>query len=151
MLFCKTLKRTIHIFVGMIIGFLITSQFGSLNYENFKKGVFFQLCSYQINAKQYINPNQYESKNGNNFINKRTFSVIQNLSHLNNSTKVRKLLLIGVLTAKQFIDSRALTIYKTWAKDVDGHIIFFSSENSRYNINILLLILFVYFYLIFFL
>ena len=52
---CKTLKRTVHITIGIIIGFLVTSQtFRSLNYENFKRDIIFQLCSYR-NSNQNQN------------------------------------------------------------------------------------------------
>ena len=127
MAFCKTLKRTIHITIGIIIGFLITSEFRSLNYENFKKDIIFQLCSYQ-NAKQ--NVDEYSSSSWEDSDLTRSFSVVRNLVDLNEPGK-QNLLLIGVMTAKQFIDTRALTIYQTWAQNLGGHIIFFSSANSR--------------------
>lgn len=128
MAFCKTLKRTVHILVGIIIGFLLTSEFRSLNYENFKRDIIFQLCSYQ-NAGQRIASNDRPEDTSDIG---RAFSLINNVTALHaKSDRRRSLLLVGVMTAKQFLDSRALTILKTWAQDLNGHIIFFSSANSK--------------------
>ncbi|KAF5300099.1 hypothetical protein FQA39_LY11291 [Lamprigera yunnana] len=40
-------------------------------------------------------------------------------------------LLVGVMTAKKYVDTRAEAVYDTWGKTVPGKILFFSSENSR--------------------
>lgn len=36
--------------------------------------------------------------------------------------------LIGVMTAAALVDTRAKTVYETWAKSINGDVIFFSSE-----------------------
>ena len=40
------------------------------------------------------------------------------------------LMLVGVLTAKEFVNTRVTAIYETWAKSIHGKVIFFSGENS---------------------
>ena len=40
------------------------------------------------------------------------------------------LMLVGVLTAKEFISTRMMAINETWAKSIHGKVIFFSGENS---------------------
>lgn len=42
----------------------------------------------------------------------------------------KNLLFAGVMTAKQYLDTRAKAIYDTWGKDVPGRTVIFSSENS---------------------
>ncbi|KAJ8304547.1 hypothetical protein KUTeg_018130 [Tegillarca granosa] len=44
--------------------------------------------------------------------------------------------LIGVITAKKFLDSRAVAAFETWASSVNGKVLFFSSEGSLTSYNI---------------
>ncbi|XP_034833325.1 chondroitin sulfate synthase 1 [Maniola hyperantus] len=43
----------------------------------------------------------------------------------------RTLVFVGVMTAEQYLTSRARAVYETWAQDLPGKIAFFSSEVSR--------------------
>ena len=43
----------------------------------------------------------------------------------------KQLILIGVMTAEKYIDSRVIAAYETWVKTVPGRVIFFTSEKSR--------------------
>ncbi|XP_014359354.2 chondroitin sulfate synthase 1 [Papilio machaon] len=43
----------------------------------------------------------------------------------------RTLVFVGVMTAEQYLESRARAVYDTWAQDLPGRIAFFSSEVSR--------------------
>ncbi|XP_063830166.1 chondroitin sulfate synthase 1 [Ostrinia nubilalis] len=43
----------------------------------------------------------------------------------------RTLVFVGVMTAEQYLDTRAKAVYETWAQDLPGRIAFFSSEVSR--------------------
>ncbi|KAJ2949392.1 hypothetical protein O0L34_g15306 [Tuta absoluta] len=47
------------------------------------------------------------------------------------SNSNRTLLFVGVMTAEQYLESRAKAVYETWAQDLPGRIAFFSSEVSR--------------------
>ena len=40
------------------------------------------------------------------------------------------LLFVGVMTADQFLDSRAVAVYETWGQTVPGGLEFFTSETS---------------------
>ncbi|KAG5681987.1 hypothetical protein PVAND_011386 [Polypedilum vanderplanki] len=42
----------------------------------------------------------------------------------------RTLVFVGVMTSKDFLESRAKSVYNTWGKSVPGRIAFFSSEGS---------------------
>ena len=42
-----------------------------------------------------------------------------------------KLLFVGVMTAAQYLETRAKAAYETWGSAVPGKIAFFSSEGSR--------------------
>ena len=43
--------------------------------------------------------------------------------------------LIGILTAKQFLNTRVMAINETWAETIHGKVLFFSGENSTLEIN----------------
>ncbi|XP_061720012.1 chondroitin sulfate synthase 1 [Cydia pomonella] len=43
----------------------------------------------------------------------------------------RSLVFVGVMTAEQYLNSRAKAVMETWAQDLPGRIAFFSSEVSR--------------------
>jgi len=40
-------------------------------------------------------------------------------------------LFIGIMTAKKYLDTRAVAAYNTWARSVNGKVVFFSSEGSK--------------------
>ena len=46
------------------------------------------------------------------------------------SSYKNNLVLIGVMTAAKFLDTRAIAAYNTWVKTIPGKVIFFTSENS---------------------
>lgn len=43
----------------------------------------------------------------------------------------RTLVFVGVMTAQQYLETRARAVYETWAKELPGRLAFFSSEVSR--------------------
>jgi chondroitin sulfate synthase len=43
----------------------------------------------------------------------------------------RTLVFVGVMTAEQYLDTRAKAVYETWGQELPGRIAFFSSEVSR--------------------
>jgi hypothetical protein len=46
------------------------------------------------------------------------------------SNSQRTLVFVGVMTSKDFLETRAKAVYNTWGKLVPGRIAFFSSEGS---------------------
>ncbi|CAH1989397.1 unnamed protein product [Acanthoscelides obtectus] len=42
----------------------------------------------------------------------------------------KNLLFVGVMTAAKYLDTRAKSVYDTWASEVSGKVMFFSSEGS---------------------
>lgn len=40
-------------------------------------------------------------------------------------------LFIGIMTAKKYLDSRVVAAYQTWARSINGKVVFFSSEGSQ--------------------
>ncbi|CAI9717327.1 chondroitin sulfate synthase 1-like [Octopus vulgaris] len=55
----------------------------------------------------------------------------QEPQNVRKSTK--NFILIGVMTAKKYLNTRAIAAYKTWARSINGEVIFFSSETSQGN------------------
>ncbi|XP_043916251.1 chondroitin sulfate synthase 3-like [Protopterus annectens] len=45
--------------------------------------------------------------------------------------RTRNFLYVGVMTAKKYLDSRAVAVYRTWASSIPGKVEFFSSEGSE--------------------
>ncbi|XP_017546759.2 chondroitin sulfate synthase 3 [Pygocentrus nattereri] len=43
---------------------------------------------------------------------------------------LKRFLYVGVMTAKKYLDSRAVAAYKTWTRSIPGKVEFFSSEGS---------------------
>nr|XP_027198722.1 chondroitin sulfate synthase 1-like [Dermatophagoides pteronyssinus] len=135
----KTLKQIVHILIGIIIGSWITCQIRLINYENFKNDILYQICSYRstwLSSNDNDNVIQISTKN-NDLAN--TFYSIHNLTTNRNNINQndqRKLLLIGVMTTKSFLTTRAKTIYETWGHDLNGDILFFTSSNQKTNSNL---------------
>lgn len=42
----------------------------------------------------------------------------------------RELLLVGIMTAQQYVDSRAFNVWRTWAQHIPGQVVFFVAENT---------------------
>lgn len=43
----------------------------------------------------------------------------------------KNLILIGVMTAQKYLDTRAVAVYRTWARDLPGHVVFFTCASAR--------------------
>uniref|UniRef100_A0AC34GC77 Hexosyltransferase n=1 Tax=Panagrolaimus sp. ES5 TaxID=591445 RepID=A0AC34GC77_9BILA len=41
-----------------------------------------------------------------------------------------KLVIIGIMTAAKFVDTRAYNVWKTWAQRIPGKVLFFVAENT---------------------
>ncbi|CAF0887659.1 unnamed protein product [Rotaria sordida] len=78
---------------------------------------------------------QHESNNlfNNNNNNNRTNSLLVASINLPRVSKKKQLILIAVMTSKDFLTTRAPTVMRTWAEKVPGQVIFFSSEGSTTN------------------
>ena len=75
---------------------------------------------------------QYESSNLFNN-NNRTSSLLVSSINLPRVPQKKQLILIAVMTSKEFLTTRAPTVMRTWAEKVPGQVIFFSSEGSVTN------------------
>ncbi|CAF4059198.1 unnamed protein product, partial [Adineta steineri] len=65
-------------------------------------------------------------------INPKNFISVSSINMPRVSEK-KQLILIAVMTSKDFLTTRAPTVMRTWAKKVPGDVIFFSSEGSETN------------------
>ena len=45
--------------------------------------------------------------------------------------KEREFMLVGIMTARKFLRTRAVAVYRTWAKTIPGRVIFFSCEGAE--------------------
>lgn len=126
LLFDKLLKRFLQIIVGIIAGFIITCQYHSFNSTNdsVQNDLLYPFCS--LNGLQNKNDNLVHVFMNNDLA--KTFNSIRNLTKRHSD---RRLLLVGVMTAKAFIETRSKSIFNTWGQDLIGDIIFFTSSNSR--------------------
>ncbi|XP_018318487.1 chondroitin sulfate synthase 1 [Agrilus planipennis] len=60
----------------------------------------------------------------------KTLDFREDMAAWKESSSNNGLLFVGVMTAEQYLETRAKTVYETWASRVPGKIMFFSSENS---------------------
>lgn len=97
-------RKFLKLFIGAIIGLVVTS----LLKNNSKMRD--NLCSLD-----------YEVYDAADTVNDR----------LTNDTVNDSFLLVGVMTAQKYVNTRAKAVYETWGKNTPGKILFFSSENSR--------------------
>ncbi|CAG2112940.1 unnamed protein product [Medioppia subpectinata] len=111
-------KNVIQYMCGVVIGFTICSQLTTFRYQ-WTETPFCSLHSHQSPN----NPN-YRPQSHTEPLDQLIQSVVQHNDGHN-------LVLIGVMTAQKYLDSRALSIYKTWAQSLNGRIIFFSSSSSK--------------------
>lgn len=58
-------------------------------------------------------------------------SSIDNVNNIIKETNSDKLLLVGVMTAKKYLTSRVVSSFETWAKNIPGKVIYFSSQGSE--------------------
>lgn len=72
-------------------------------------------------AKRDFNPNFYIPA---------PLEIINLTAEETASSSQRTLVFIGVMTSKDFLETRAKAVYNTWGKLVPGRIAFFSSEGS---------------------
>ncbi len=63
----------------------------------------------------------------------RTNSLFISSINLPRVSQKKQLILIAVMTSKDFLTTRAPTVMRTWANKVPGEVIFFSSEGSTTN------------------
>ncbi|KAF7493190.1 Chondroitin sulfate synthase 1 [Sarcoptes scabiei] len=132
------LKQSIHGFIGIWIGFILASYFRSLSYENFRNDILYRLCSYRSinflpNNRQISIDTRTDLAQTFESIRKLKIYPRANLSNERENKPRRKLLLVGVMTAQTYFDYRAKTINETWAKDLDGDLIFFTGSNLKTN------------------
>jgi len=110
-------SNLLHLLAGLVIGFALSSQFRTLRYQ-WKETNF---CPFK--SVSYVNNEDFDQKNA------VLDELIEEIRQQNEDTS---LVLIGVMTAHKYLDSRALSIYKTWAQRFNGKVIFFSSSSSKY-------------------
>lgn len=112
-------SNLIHYLSGLIIGFTVCSQLTTFRHHSNER----PFCP--ISSENSQNSDHFEDKN----------AVLEELiEKIRNRNSGENLVLIGVMTAQKYLDSRALSIYKTWAQTLEGKVIFFSSSSSRYTL-----------------
>ncbi|GAB6032439.1 Chondroitin sulfate synthase 1 [Chamberlinius hualienensis] len=56
--------------------------------------------------------------------NEKVLEIIRNIDQR------RHLILVGVMTAQKYLDTRAVAVYRTWSNLLPGHVIFFTSATA---------------------
>lgn len=113
-------SNLINFLSGLIIGFTVCSQLTTFRHH-WRESHFCSSNNNQLDVSQ-----QFEDKNA---------ILSQLIAEIQKNNADKNLVLIGVMTAQKYLDSRALAIYKSWAQDLKGRVIFFSSSSSRYDLN----------------
>ncbi|KAK5649187.1 hypothetical protein RI129_000216 [Pyrocoelia pectoralis] len=98
-------RKILKLFIGVIIGLISASLFKQ-NTET-RKNVNSCVSDYEVYDSAEIVENRVNDTNG--------------------------FLLVGVMTAEKYVNTRAKAVYETWGKNVPGKTLFFSSEVSRSN------------------
>ncbi|CAG2159775.1 unnamed protein product [Oppiella nova] len=107
----------IHYLCGLVIGFSICSQLTTFRYQWRETPFCSQQSTHSLHSDRH-----WDLKS------EALDQLIQSVVDRNSE---HNLILIGVMTAQKYLDSRALSIYKTWAQSLNGNIIFFSSSSSK--------------------
>ena len=86
------------------------------------------------NIKRFITNNLSLEQNSDDlYISNRANSSIISPINLPHISLKKQLILIAIMTSKDFLTTRAPTVMRTWARKVPGEVIFFSSEDSITN------------------
>ncbi|XP_058443998.1 chondroitin sulfate synthase 1 isoform X2 [Malaya genurostris] len=101
-------KKILYGLFGIIIGLCVGALF-----RNYRTLEIVSMCSSMNSIKQ---------KSALEIIGLHPSETPENSQH--------NLVFVGVMTAKDFLPSRAKAVYETWGKNIPGRIAFFSSEES---------------------
>ncbi|XP_058815020.1 chondroitin sulfate synthase 1 isoform X2 [Topomyia yanbarensis] len=101
-------KKILYGLFGIIIGLCVGALF-----RNYRTLEIVSMCNSMNSMKQ---------KSALEIIGLRPSETPDNSQH--------NLVFVGVMTAKDFLQSRAKAVYDTWGKNIPGRIAFFSSEES---------------------
>ncbi|CAM4783732.1 unnamed protein product [Rotaria magnacalcarata] len=95
----------------------------------FQLGLVF-LC----NVKRCITDDLSSEQNGDGFGGggRSNLSFVSSIN-LPRVSQKKQLILVAIMTSKDFLTTRAPTVMRTWARNVPGQVIFFSSEGSTTN------------------
>ncbi|CAH1637146.1 unnamed protein product [Spodoptera littoralis] len=89
-------------------------------------GIFLKLCL-RTSSRTTIEPCPESAK----LVDADPLALIGLLPNETVHNSNRTLVFVGVMTAEQYLGSRAKAVYETWSQDLPGRIAFFSSEVSR--------------------
>src|SRR6218665_3284745 len=113
-----------HVSVGFMIGFLLSTVYRNAAQRYSTKHCPLFLSRHSSNRST---PVFCESCQGSSSI-ARTESLI---AERNKFFTDMNLVLVAVMTAKEFLKTRVVAVHNTWAKSIPGEVIFFSSEGSE--------------------
>ena len=92
-------------------------------------------CVYGENMRDetviMLEENAKVQHNSNNMYNVPEISEILNNPKLTEKKGKKDFILIGVMTAKKYLYSRIISSFETWATNIPGKVLYFSSEGSE--------------------
>lgn len=101
--------------LGLVIGCWITGQFRALRFTDApRRASCPDIFVSEQSSRQYT-----------------TVSDLKRRWDVRNVSVDSNLLFVGIMTAQKYLDTRALSIHRTWGKEVAGRYAFFSSSSSR--------------------
>jgi len=114
-----------HVAIGFMIGFLLSTGFRCAVVRYSMKYCPLFLSRHSSNRST---PVFCRSCQGSSSIAKTESSVVEGRSKFYTD---KNLVLVAVMTAKEFLKTRVVAVHNTWAKSIPGEVIFFSSEGSE--------------------
>lgn len=112
-------RTVLHFIVGLTIGFGLTCQFRSVNY------------AWRTASAKCSNDNIRLLSTAQTTKYSRTIDDLEAIWQKGVLMKSSGLLFAGIMTAQKYLDTRAVAIDRTWAREIDGRYAFFSSSSSR--------------------
>lgn len=123
--------------IGLLFGLCVGLILSNWCQKNFLSCMSFSNMNCCIHVDYHVNIHLGIQEKEHSDLQKKDASEVYNLNPTyddDGSSSGRKgFLLIGVMTAKKYIDNRAPIAFETWAKSINGRVIFFTSEGSVSN------------------
>lgn len=115
--------------IGLILGLVLGYLIGSVFRFTFLPCVRFIFLEHHLTDLPFIDESSPDERS---LLERGIHNTLHNTKYGNaNITTDTNLVLIGVMTAKTFLDSRVISCHETWATSIPGKVIFFSSEGSE--------------------
>lgn len=129
-------RRLTHVLVGIILGIFVGYAFGGGSYDRLRLyagcGVGDSISGFE-HGRSGLRPLQSvqrSSASDTDYTAEDVSMVNGTKSSGGNVEPPESLLFVGVMTANRYLATRAAAVHRTWARQVPGRVVFYSSETS---------------------